>query len=157
MKFSYNWIRDLVPALDRTPVELMRLITSKTAECEGLEEIGAVLAGASVARVLSVEAIEGSDNRKAVVETARYGAKTVVCGAPNCRGQVLPDDPERCGTEWDRLIAEAFGAIDQVEQPLWELVQEKEEIRQVLAGELPLPSVLSRMDEDERECERVDP
>jgi uncharacterized protein len=66
-----------------------------------------------------------------------------LCGAPNCRGQVLPDDPERCGTEWDRLIAEAFVAIERVEQPLWELVQEKEEIRQVLAGELPLPSVLS--------------
>jgi hypothetical protein len=66
-----------------------------------------------------------------------------LCGAPNCRTQVLPDDPERCGTEWDRVITEAFVAITQVEQPLWELVQEKEEIRQVLAGELPLPSVLS--------------
>jgi hypothetical protein len=38
MKFSYNWIRELVPGLDTEPVELMRLITMKTAECEGLEE-----------------------------------------------------------------------------------------------------------------------
>ena len=35
--------------------------------------------------MLSVEPIEGGHNRKAVVETARYGVKTVVCGAPNCR------------------------------------------------------------------------
>jgi phenylalanyl-tRNA synthetase beta chain len=89
MKFSYNWIRDLVPALDQTPSELMRLITMKTAECEGLEEIGSVLAGASVARVLSIEPIDGSDNRKAVVATSRYGTKTVVCGAPNCRPGML--------------------------------------------------------------------
>jgi phenylalanyl-tRNA synthetase beta chain len=41
MKFSYNWIRELVPGLDTEPVELMRLITMKTAECEGLEQVGA--------------------------------------------------------------------------------------------------------------------
>ncbi len=41
MKFSYNWIRELVPGLDTGPAELMRLITMKTAECEGLEQVGA--------------------------------------------------------------------------------------------------------------------
>ena len=40
MKFSYNWIRELVPGLDTEPAELMRLITMKTAECEGLEHVG---------------------------------------------------------------------------------------------------------------------
>src|ERR1700689_3813864 len=40
MKFSYNWIRELVPGLETEPQELMRLITMKTAECEGLEEVG---------------------------------------------------------------------------------------------------------------------
>jgi phenylalanyl-tRNA synthetase beta chain len=40
MKFSYNWIRELIPGLDTDPQELMRLITMKTAECEGLETIG---------------------------------------------------------------------------------------------------------------------
>jgi phenylalanyl-tRNA synthetase beta chain len=39
MKFSYNWIRELIPGLDTDPQELMRLITMKTAECEGLEAI----------------------------------------------------------------------------------------------------------------------
>ena len=40
MKFSYNWIRELVPGLEQDPRELMRLITMKTAECEGLEMTG---------------------------------------------------------------------------------------------------------------------
>ncbi|MBI3470486.1 MAG: phenylalanine--tRNA ligase subunit beta, partial [Candidatus Solibacter usitatus] len=85
MKFSYNWIRELVDGLDLAPLDLERLITMKTAECEGLEEAGALLAGACAARVIQVEEIAGSENRKAVVETDRYGVKTVVCGAPNCR------------------------------------------------------------------------
>jgi phenylalanyl-tRNA synthetase beta chain len=40
MKFSYQWIRELVPGLDTNPAVLMRLITMHTAECEGLETIG---------------------------------------------------------------------------------------------------------------------
>src|SRR5262249_22419050 len=85
LKFSYNWISELVDGLDLTPRDLERLITMKTAECEGIEEVGSFLAGACPAKVLSVEPIPGGHNRKAVVETARYGKKTVVCGAPNCR------------------------------------------------------------------------
>ena len=37
MKFSYNWLRSLVPSLAADPTELMGLITMKTAECEGVE------------------------------------------------------------------------------------------------------------------------
>lgn len=40
MKFSYNWLRELVEGLDTPPRELARLITLKTAECEGVEETG---------------------------------------------------------------------------------------------------------------------
>ena len=39
MKFSYNWIRDLVPGLDLEPRALARLITMKTAECDGVETV----------------------------------------------------------------------------------------------------------------------
>jgi phenylalanyl-tRNA synthetase beta chain len=83
--FSYNWISELAYGLDLSPRDLERLLTMKTAECEGIEEVGALLGGASGAKVLSVEPIPGGHNQKALVETARYGAKTVVCGAPNCR------------------------------------------------------------------------
>src|SRR5579863_3766376 len=40
MKFSYNWLRELVEGLDTPPAELARWITVKTAECEGVEEAG---------------------------------------------------------------------------------------------------------------------
>ncbi len=40
MKFSYNWLRELVDGLDAPPQELALLITLRTAECEGVEEAG---------------------------------------------------------------------------------------------------------------------
>jgi len=40
MKFSYNWLRDLVDQLDTPPGELAQLITIKTAESEGVEPHG---------------------------------------------------------------------------------------------------------------------
>jgi phenylalanyl-tRNA synthetase beta chain len=89
MKFSYNWLREYVDGLDLPPAELEGLITMKTAECDGIEEVGLCLADASTAHVISVEPIPGSHNVKARVDTGRYGEKTVVCGAPNCRPGIL--------------------------------------------------------------------
>src|ERR1051326_4044025 len=84
MKFSYNWIAEMVEGLDTAPEDLMHLVTMKTAECEGVERVGENLAKVSAARVVTVEAVPDSHNKKAVVETELYGARTVVCGAPNC-------------------------------------------------------------------------
>ena len=50
MKFSYNWIREYVEGLDIPPAKLEALITMKTAECEGIEEVGAYLADALARR-----------------------------------------------------------------------------------------------------------
>ena len=85
MKFSYNWIRELVEGLDCAPAPLERLITMKTAECEGIEPAGALLAGAVLARVESADPIGSGHNVKTVVDLGPLGRKTVVCGAPNCR------------------------------------------------------------------------
>ena len=86
MKFSYNWIHELVPGLAEDATGLMKLITMKTAECEGVEAYAPWLAEVVVAEVLSVEPIEGSHNVKAVVDAGpKHGRKVVVCGAPNCR------------------------------------------------------------------------
>jgi phenylalanyl-tRNA synthetase beta chain len=89
MLFSYNWIRELVPGLDQPAAALERLITLKTAECEGIERVGALLETACAARVQSVEPIPNSHNVKAVIDAGRYGIRTVVCGAPNCRPGVV--------------------------------------------------------------------
>ena len=79
----------MVPGLTPSAGLLERLITMKTAECEGIEETGALLAEACAARVESVEPIPGSHNVKAVVDAGPLGRKTVVCGAPNCRPGLL--------------------------------------------------------------------
>lgn len=89
MKFSYNWIKESVPSLIDSASLLERLITMRTAECEGVEETGALLRKACAARVESVEPIEGSHNVKAVVDAGELGRKTVVCGAKNCRAGLL--------------------------------------------------------------------
>jgi phenylalanyl-tRNA synthetase beta chain len=85
LKFSYNWIREFVEGVDSAPGQLERSITMKTAECEGIERAGELLERACAARVDSVEPIDGGHNVKTIVDAGRYGRKTVVCGAPNCR------------------------------------------------------------------------
>lgn len=85
MKFSHNWIREFVDGLDCAPGALEKLITMKTAECEGIEVTGPLLDRACAALVESASPIPNSHNLKAVVDAGRYGRKTVVCGAPNCR------------------------------------------------------------------------
>ena len=86
MKFSYNWIRSMVDGILVPAETLERLITMKTAECEGIEITGELLAGAVSARIESVEPIEGGKHVvKAIVDAGPYRRKTVVCGAPNCR------------------------------------------------------------------------
>ncbi|HEY2498135.1 MAG TPA: phenylalanine--tRNA ligase subunit beta [Candidatus Angelobacter sp.] len=54
MKFSYNWLRELVPGLEMDVTTLAQQITMKTAECEGVHDPGA-FAAASVAAVADAE------------------------------------------------------------------------------------------------------
>lgn len=103
MKFSNNWLRELVDGLDLAPAELMRLITMKSAECEGVAEHAPWLARVVAARVESVTPIEGSHNVEAVVDAGpKFGKRTVVCGAPNCKpGMVTAYVPS--GTKLEKL------------------------------------------------------
>lgn len=112
MKFSYNWLREMVEGLETSARDLERLITIKTAECEGVETAGEPLSTASEATVLSAEPVGKGHNQKAVVETAKYGRKTVVCGAPNCRAGLrtvyLPLGKKTIeGVESDGMLASA--------------------------------------------------
>ncbi|HKV91557.1 MAG TPA: phenylalanine--tRNA ligase subunit beta [Candidatus Angelobacter sp.] len=54
MKFSYNWLRELVPGLNLDVTRLAQQITMKTAECEGVHDPGA-FPGASVSDVARAE------------------------------------------------------------------------------------------------------
>jgi phenylalanyl-tRNA synthetase beta chain len=88
MKFSYQWLYELVDGARPDPVELGRTITMKTAECEGVEPFAPHLARVAVARILSAEPIPGSHNQTVIVDAGEYGRRTVVCGAPNCRAGI---------------------------------------------------------------------
>jgi phenylalanyl-tRNA synthetase beta chain len=112
LKFSYNWLRELVPGLESSPSDLASLITMKTAECEGIEAAGLLLDRACAARVEAVEPIPNSHNVKATVDAGRYGRVTVVCGAPNCRaGMIAAYAPVGrkaiLGVESDGMLASA--------------------------------------------------
>ena len=85
MKFSYSWIRELVPGLTGDPAALERLITMKTAECEGIELVGAHFASAIAVRVLTVDSLPKGKNQSVTIETAPGRQATVVCGAANVR------------------------------------------------------------------------
>ncbi len=62
------------------------------------------------------------------------------CGAPSCRGTVEPDDYETLTAAWDTAVGAAFGCIRRVEQPLWELVREREAVSLLLDAGKPPPS-----------------
>lgn len=89
MKFSYNWLNELVEGPALSPKELSDLITMKTAESEGVEPWGEHFRTIVAARVLSVEPVPDSKIVKARVDAGPLGEKTLVCGAPNCREGLL--------------------------------------------------------------------
>ncbi|MGH9583163.1 MAG: phenylalanine--tRNA ligase subunit beta [Bryobacteraceae bacterium] len=89
MKFSYQWLCELVPGLTVEPRDLQRLITMKTAECEGIEPTGAHFAKVVAARVLSVEPMPKGKNKLARIDTGSGKTASVVCGAPNIRPGLL--------------------------------------------------------------------
>jgi hypothetical protein len=59
---------------------------------------------------------------------------TCLCGSPACRGTVHPDDIVHLADRWDAEVAEAFGLLLRVEQPLWALIRNQEQVRDVIDG-----------------------
>jgi phenylalanyl-tRNA synthetase beta chain len=91
VKFSYQWLCELVPGLSTTPAELQRLITMKTAECEGIEPVGAHFNNVVAARIVSIEPLAKGKNKSVTIEVGDGKKARVVCGAPNVRvGLVAP-------------------------------------------------------------------
>lgn len=89
MKFSYQWLCELAPGLATDPGELQRLITMKTAECEGIEAVGAYFANVVAARVLTVDDLPKGKNKFVTIDVGGGKTASVVCGAPNVRPGML--------------------------------------------------------------------
>jgi len=87
LKFSYRWLCDLAPGLAAEPKELQRLITMKTAECEGIEPSAQVVA----AQIVGIDQTARGKNKVLRIDVGGDKETTVVCGAPNVRvGMLAP-------------------------------------------------------------------
>ena len=73
----------MVVDLATKPADLEHLITTKTAECEGIEPWGEHFARVVAVRVLSVEPLAKGKNKRVVVESGGGAKHVMVCGAPN--------------------------------------------------------------------------
>jgi phenylalanyl-tRNA synthetase beta chain len=85
MKFSENWLRELVDiAVDRDA--LMHRLTMAGLEVEGVEPLGAALDGVVVGEIVGCEPHPNADKLRVCQVAAGGGAaQTIVCGAPNAR------------------------------------------------------------------------
>ncbi len=89
MKFSYQWISELVGDLSIAPSELEGLITVKTAECEGIEPFGAHFSTVKAVRILRFHPVGKGKNQAVTIEAGDGREVQVVCGAPNVREGLL--------------------------------------------------------------------
>ncbi len=85
MKFSENWLRELVDIpVDRDT--LMDRLTMAGLEVEGVEPLGAALDGVVVAEIVGCEPHPDADKlRVCQVAIGSGDTLTIVCGAPNAR------------------------------------------------------------------------
>jgi phenylalanyl-tRNA synthetase beta chain len=85
MKFSENWLRELVnPNVDRA--ELCHRLTMAGLEVEGVDELGAGLDGVVVGEIVECEKHPNADKLRVCKVSVGAGEPlTIVCGAPNAR------------------------------------------------------------------------
>jgi len=103
----------MVHGLEIEAPALERLITLKTAECEGIEEVGTHFATAIAARVLTVEPLPKGRNQRVTLDSGDGSIHTVVCGAPNVRpGLIAVWLPPGTRFEGEVLARKIFDGVE---------------------------------------------
>ncbi|HUH31816.1 MAG TPA: phenylalanine--tRNA ligase subunit beta [Rhodanobacter sp.] len=88
MKFSENWLRELV-RIDADRTTLVRALTMAGLEVEGVTVLGEGLGGVVVAQIVSVQQHPDADRLHVCSVDAGTGtALQIVCGAPNARAGI---------------------------------------------------------------------
>lgn len=88
MKVSYNWLRELIPALSWTPEEVAEKLTMSGTEAESLHPAWPELEGLVVGHVEKSDPHPEAENLKICLVDIGRGKLQTVCGAPNVeRGQ----------------------------------------------------------------------
>jgi len=62
------------------------------------------------------------------------------CGSPQCEKKIVAEDFLSHVPRWDNIVRGAFPFISAVEQPLWDLIDEKLEVARALADPDCIPS-----------------
>lgn len=84
MKFSENWLRELV-ALEVDRDELVRRLTMAGLEVESVDVLGAGLEGVVIAEIVAVDPHPNAAKLRVCRVEAGDGELPIVCGAPNAR------------------------------------------------------------------------
>jgi phenylalanyl-tRNA synthetase beta chain len=93
MRVPLSWLRDFAPFAG-DPADLAATLDDLGLVVEGIERVGEGLADVVVARVESIDAIDGADKIRRVGVTAGEGPVEVVCGAWNFSvGDLVPLAP----------------------------------------------------------------
>jgi phenylalanyl-tRNA synthetase beta chain len=88
MKVSYNWIRELLPALTASPHEVAERLSAAGLAVDGVSAFGAALGEVRIARVTAVEPHPKRSGLRLVTVDHGSGTQKVVCGAGN-----VPEPP----------------------------------------------------------------
>ncbi len=120
MKFSENWLRELV-TIDADRASLVHALTMSGLEVEEVTPLGEELDGVVVAEIVeAVKHPEADRLQVCKVDAGQGELLQIVCGAPNARvgirvplamvGATLPgDDPDQGGqAAWRRVVRHAL-------------------------------------------------
>jgi uncharacterized protein len=66
------------------------------------------------------------------------------CGMQRCRRTVHPKDRFTFVERWDAQVRDAFRDLTSVDQVLWSIVKEREQVTAAAKGERPVPSCLGQ-------------
>ena len=83
MKASYAWLKELVPQLTASPVDLAARLTAAGLEVEGLVEYGAATDACIVSKVTAVRPHPSKSGLRLVTVDRGGAQQELVCGAPN--------------------------------------------------------------------------
>lgn len=88
MNISYHWLKSFVD-FDAPPEEIAAVLTKLGHEVEEIEPVERHLKGVKIGKILSSEPHPNADKLKVTRVDTGESVVTIVCGAPNCRADLL--------------------------------------------------------------------
>ncbi|MBU4369827.1 phenylalanine--tRNA ligase subunit beta, partial [Patescibacteria group bacterium] len=91
MKLSYNWLKQLLPGLKKSPQQLGEILSMQIAEVEEIFKLSQGLEKVIVAEIIKIKPHPRADKLKIAVVNNGKAKQEIVCGASNIKdGQKVP-------------------------------------------------------------------